>query len=284
MLGTGTRLPRTADRQTCFPPVEEGNGASMASVRTPTLVRALAIVVLVLGLVVGATGVMVMASVDRFVAAFSGTESLSSMERSLRAAEGALDDTLLALSDIETLAGGVSSSSTDAAEVVAGAGTLTAKRIPDTLRDVESAMPALIEAAGAVDSTLRALSLFGVQYDPATPFDQALVELDDGLEGLPEQIESQGRLLAGLADHLETVSGQTDAVAGRIAEVNEALVEARASTASLADSAGRLRTVSASVGPGSVVLQVLFGVLAVLSVAAGVVLWALARRLEPAGG
>jgi hypothetical protein len=254
----------------------------MASVRTPTLVRALAVVVLILGLVVGATGVLVMASVDRFVAAFSGTESLSSVERSLRSADGALEDTLLALSDVERLADGVSSSSTDAAQVVAGAGTLTAERIPETLRDIESAMPALIEAAAAVDGTLRALSLLGVQYDPATPFDEALIELDDGLEGLPEQIEGQGLLLAGLGEHLETVGAQTDAVAGRIAAVNEALVETKESTADLAATAERLRTVSASVGPGSIVLQVLFGLLAALSVAAAVVLWIIARRMEPA--
>lgn len=244
------------------------------------MVRVLAALVLLLGVVVGTLGVLATVSLGRFVDAIGGEQAASSLEASLRSASTAIGGTRLALEDLESLAGSVSSSSEDAAAVAAGAGELTAERIPDTLRDIESTMPSLIEAGAAIDGTLRALSVFGVRYDPATPFDEALVELDDGLEGLPEQIEVQGELLLGMADHLDEVGSETAAVAERMGTVNDALDETEQATIRLSATAGQLRGVGEAIGPGAVVFQVLFGLLAVLSVLTAAVLWGMARRLD----
>jgi hypothetical protein len=250
------------------------------AIRSASLVRVLAVLVLLLGLVIGGAGVLAMLTLDRVVDAFGGTGTSSTVEQSLRSADQALEQTRLALGDVERLAGSVAMSSERAAEVVAGAGELTAGRIPDTLRDIESAMPSLIEAGAAIDGTLRALSLFGVEYDPGTPFDEALIELDEGLDGLPEQIEAQGELLGGVGAHLEQVGSETDAVSARVAEVNEALAETEEATGRLATIASRLHGVTRAVGPGAIALQVLFGVLGLLSVAIAVVLWGIARRID----
>lgn len=256
----------------------------MRSVSTATLVRALAVVVVVLGLVVGAAGVVSMLTVNRLLSAFGGSETASSVERSLASAEEAIEESRAALTDVEKLAGSVSASTADAAEVIHGAATLTSERIPDTLRDVEATMPALIEAGAAIDSTLRALSLFGVGYDPGTPFDEALIELDRGLDGLPEQIEAQGTLLAALGDQLGTVGAETDAVATRISVINDSLLETGQATAEMAAAAGSLQGVATALGPAAVTLEMLFVALALLAMAAGVVLWSLARRMDPPAG
>ncbi|MGH8875661.1 MAG: hypothetical protein ACRDVM_10485 [Acidimicrobiia bacterium] len=79
----------------------------------------------------------------------------------------------------------------------------------------EAAMPALISTAGVVDSTMRALSLVGVDYQAEVPLDDALVEVRDRLGEIPDRLRAQAEPLAragadlvGLADSAEAVSDE----------------------------------------------------------------------------
>jgi len=63
---------------------------------------------------------------------------------------------------------------------------------------IQGTMPAAIQAASAIDGTLRALSLLGVDYDPDQPFDEALMAIDAALAGLPGQLSAQAEAVRDL--------------------------------------------------------------------------------------
>lgn len=63
---------------------------------------------------------------------------------------------------------------------------------------IHGSMPAAIQAAGAIDATLRALSLLGVDYDPAEPFDASLIAVEAALADLPAQLGSQADAIRAL--------------------------------------------------------------------------------------
>ena len=63
---------------------------------------------------------------------------------------------------------------------------------------IHGSLPAAIQAAGAIDATLRALSLFGVDYDPAQPFDASLMTVEEALADLPAQLGAQADAIRAL--------------------------------------------------------------------------------------
>ena len=137
-----------------------------------------------------------------------------SMERSLAAAASALesvDGTVeLAATTIGTLSGSLDTvvAVTDRAEEAFGAaagvvdesGTVVTTDVPDGLDAVLAALPAIERVAAVVDGTLRALSFVGIGYDPETPFDEAVADLELALGDLPGRLRAQEQPLADLAD------------------------------------------------------------------------------------
>jgi len=80
-------------------------------------------------------------------------------------------------------------------------------------------MPAAIQTAGVIDSTLNALSFLGVDYDPEQPFDASLTAVEDALEPIPPQLSAQAEAIRALVP----VSEQFAADAAATAEAFDAL-------------------------------------------------------------
>lgn len=88
---------------------------------------------------------------------------------------------------------------------------------------IQGTMPAAIQAAGAIDSTLRALSLLGVDYDPEQPFDEALTAIDAALEGLPGQLSAQAGAVRDLVPSADRFSEDAATIAASMTAMGDDL-------------------------------------------------------------
>ena len=93
-------------------------------------------------------------------------------------------------------------------------------------------MPAAIQTAGVIDSTLSALSFLGVNYDPEQSFDASLAAVQDALEPIPPQLSAQAETIRALVP----VSEQFAQDAAATAEAFDALRVELESSQQLIDS------------------------------------------------
>lgn len=138
------------------------------------------------------------------IAAATG-ESMASAARSIDGASATLDQAVLALEEVAAF---------------------LEDDLPADLESVRTAMPAAIQAADAIDGTLRALTLFGVDYDPEEPFGESLTRIDTALAGLSEEIRVQADALralipsaTGLADETEQLSRSVDELSAGVSRL-----------------------------------------------------------------
>ncbi len=99
----------------------------------------------------------------------------------------------------------------------------------DVARSLEStvdAMPGIIRTGLVIDRTLSALSLLGVDYDPAVPLDTALESIRDSLAPLPDEIREQSRLLDEAAADLAMIAESSGNLAASLLEIRIDLLEA----------------------------------------------------------
>jgi len=147
-----------------------------------------------------------------------------------RSTVGAVGDTIDVLDDaagridesLDAAVGAISGASATALTAATGledvAGFLE-DQLPEQLESIRQSMPAAIQAAGAIDGTLRALSLFGVDYSPDEPFDDSLRRVEAALTGLPDDLRSQSETLRALVPAAGELSAESD----RLARALEAL-------------------------------------------------------------
>ncbi|HJQ77866.1 MAG TPA: hypothetical protein VJ948_11495 [Acidimicrobiia bacterium] len=140
------------------------------------------------------------ASVDQI--ADGTTESLASAGASVEGAASTLDNAVVALEELAVF---------------------LEEDLPGQLESIRSAMPAAIQAANAIDGTLRALSLFGVDYDPEEPFGESLTRVEEALEGLPADLRTQSDAIRLLIPSAIELSAQTDDLASDLDELSESL-------------------------------------------------------------
>ncbi|MGH8950996.1 MAG: hypothetical protein ACRDX9_06200 [Acidimicrobiia bacterium] len=101
-----------------------------------------------------------------------------------------------------------------------------------SIETLHGAMPAAIQTAGVIDSSLRALSFLGVDYDPDEPFDASLMAMEEVLAGLPSQLGDQAEAIRALVP----VSQQFADDAGRLAESFDSLRVELETTQQIVDS------------------------------------------------
>ncbi|REK17624.1 MAG: hypothetical protein DWQ40_09145 [Actinobacteria bacterium] len=108
---------------------------------------------------------------------------------------------------------GVSSTATVGASSLENVAGFLENELPDDLEAIRGAMPAAIQAAGAIDGTLRALSFIGVDYSPEEPFDDSLRQVEQALIGLPENLRTQAGSLRDLVPAASELAGEADRLA-----------------------------------------------------------------------
>ena len=118
--------------------------------------------------------------------------------------------------------------STQAATTLGGVADFLDQSLPNDIESISRALPGVIDAADAIDGTLRALSLFGVDYSPDEPFGESLRRIESALDGLPAEITAQSGTIRALiptadtmADDIDLLSVQLLALSDRLTDVGE---------------------------------------------------------------
>ena len=117
----------------------------------------------------------------------------------------------------------VSSTVDEAVITLEGVADFLEVELPETLQTVQRSMPAAIQTANAVDSTLRTLSLFGVDYDPEEPFGDSLSRVNTALASLPDEVRAQSSALRGLIPSTSQLAVESERLAESLTELGESL-------------------------------------------------------------
>lgn len=180
---------------------------------------------------------------------FGDAESaLTLVADGLDAADVSIELAGAAVTDLETTVAAAADASESVAGALADSGVLIAEvaritgtDLPESIEAVDAAMPGLIRVAGLIDNTLRAARFLGVDYNPDKPFDEAIMDLDRSLEGMPADLRTQANLLeqstADIAEIAETAQGLSRDFNGLRSELGATLrlLEEYQSTATAAD-------------------------------------------------
>lgn len=104
---------------------------------------------------------------------------------------------------------------------------LVTEDVPDSLDAVNDAMPQLIQTAGVIDSTFRALSFLGVDYDPDAPLDESLQAVQAQLADIPPELRRQREGLDDVGGRLDDLAGQGGDIAGDLTVITDDLETSR---------------------------------------------------------
>jgi hypothetical protein len=184
------------------------------------------------------------AIIASLVLGIGGFLTLSSMmagaSATVRSASVVVDDVALA-TDVAAVSVMSIREVIDDVESAARSGARTLRTVEDLLTDIADqaaedvaasiesavdAMPGIIQTGRVIDRTLSALSLFGVDYDPAVPLDEALESLEQSLAPLPGEIREQVGLLQEAAQDIAALSENSSDLAASLLEIRIDLLEA----------------------------------------------------------
>lgn len=142
--------------------------------------------------------------------------------------DSVFDDVADSLRGVQTTLGETSLTLTRASVVTSNLVEVVTEDVPASVESVRAALPALIDTARVIDRTMRGLAFFGVDYDPAVPLDESLVEIDVRLAEIPELLSSQQETLEGVASDLGAFSSSTVEIAEDLGAIRVRLSQASA--------------------------------------------------------
>lgn len=134
---------------------------------------------------------------------------LTSVADTTQVVEDVFDDVGSSLRDLQGTLGESSLTLTRASVVTRDLGEVVSEQVPGSIDAVRASLPALIDGAGVVDTTMRGLAFFGVDYDPEVPLDESLEEIDARLEELPTILRDQQEALDAIASDLGRFASAT---------------------------------------------------------------------------
>jgi hypothetical protein len=199
--------------------------------RTLVVVGSIAIVASVIGLILGL--VMVGNLSDYLEESVGVTESaLVAVEETLGLIESVSTEVEGAIAGAAQSIGSISEAAAAASGDLDAVADFLDEDLSASIQALLDTMPAAIQTAGVIDTTLSALSFVGVNYDPDQAFDESLIAVEDALEGIPSQLGSQAEAIRGLAP----ISQQFAEDAAATAESFETLSAELASSQQVVDS------------------------------------------------
>lgn len=149
--------------------------------------------------------------------------ALGAISRTIEAVDDVAGDTSTSLTSATASVASVSATIEGASSAIDGVASFLDEELPNTLGSVQASLPAAIQAANAVDGTLRALSLFGVDYNPDEPFGESLSRVSAALATLPSELRAQSEALRLLVPSAGQLAGQTDQLAVSMADLTTSL-------------------------------------------------------------
>jgi methyl-accepting chemotaxis protein len=141
-----------------------------------------------------------------------------------------VEDALGVVGDVMASAGGLTDQTSvtlrEVTSMTASIIKLMDDDLPRQIGAVRTAMDGLTDTAGIVDGILTAGAIFGLDYHPAVPLDDALREVDRELAGLPVIFEGEADRLFDVAASIVDLNTEVDALStdiGRLAvEIGDA--------------------------------------------------------------
>lgn len=253
---------------------------------SPVLFRLIAAGFLALGLVGAAALWVGTDTVTRLAAATAVvSESSSVIEETIETADAVIASVGEGLVGADTIVADISMSTDLTASVIDDASILLATDVADSVAAVEDALPGLIGAGKVIDDTLSALALFGVPYDAEVPFAVALADVDESLDGLADELRTQGAGLGEISEPVRSAGAETAKLAETLADVQIALADARVQLADYQSSAAGLSQIVESTTVDPELLSLLGKGFAVAWLALGVLLtiaaWQRSRAVVP---
>ncbi len=190
-------------------------------------------------------------------------------------------------SSLESAAGSVDSASATVEGAISSIEQMADfldEELPGTIESIQATMPAAIQTANAIDSTLSTLALFGVDYDPDEPFGESLARVSVALISLPTELRAQSESLRSLLPSAEQLATETG-------ELSDAMGELTRSLEGFTNLTGRYETTlveadlvidrtDASVNRTLWLIRGLVLIVAVAGVGVGAALISVARALE----
>jgi ABC-type transporter Mla subunit MlaD len=199
--------------------------------RTLVVVGSIAIVASVIGLVLGM--VMVGNLSDYLEESVGVTESaLVAVEETLGLIESVATEVEGAVGNAAQSIGAISEAAATASSDLDTVADFLDEDLSASIQALLDTMPAAIQTAGVIDNTLSALSFVGVNYNPDQPFDESLMAVEEALEGIPTQLNTQAEAIRGLVP----VSQQFAEDAAATSESFETLSSELASSQQVVDS------------------------------------------------
>ena len=210
--------------------------------------------------------------------------AIDAISETIESVDDVAAGTSQSLSSASTSVSSVSSTVGATISAIEGVADFLDQELPETLESVRTAMPAAIQAANAVDATLRALSLFGVDYDPDEPFGESLSRIETAIAALPDQLRTQSATLRLLIPSAAGLAEEADNLSVSIEGLTESLDGFTSLTGSYRVTLGEARTAiertSESVGDRIWLIRIVIIVAGAAGVAVGIALMSMGRTLD----
>lgn len=253
---------------------------SDSQARTLVVVGVTAIVASVIGLVLG---LVMVGNLSDYL-----EESVGVTESALGAVEETLGLIESVTTEVEGAVGGAAQSIraiSEAASTASGDLETVADFLDDdlsgSLQAILDTMPAAIQTAGVIDSTLNALSFLGVDYDPTQPFDESLRAVEDALVGIPAQLATQAEAIRGLGpiseQFAEDAAATAESFAGLSAELGSTQQIMDSYRTTLDQAQAVIETTRSSLSTTTWLLRLIIVLMTITGVALGLGLFTLGR-------
>jgi len=206
----------------------------------------LMIIVAILGLVIaGAGAFFANRAIDATVAGLNSVvntlnSTVGTSTDSLRNVQATLTEVGATLDTVSLTASNAATTLVDTQPLLEQVTTLTTETLPASLDAVNVAVPNLAGIAGTIDTTLSRLSDFqlerqflgqsfnfdlGINYNPTEPFDEAVLQVGESLQDVPDQLRAlEGNLQTSITN-IGAVGGNIDQLSANIDGINTTVQE-----------------------------------------------------------
>jgi len=172
------------------------------------------------------------------------TDSLDTVTDTLTLTKNTVLDVNAGLDTVEQTAVDLSKTLADTRPLVDGLTNVATEEIPNSVDAIQAAVPNIAQVAAVIDTTLIALSNFGykqtipfpinpieidfslgINYEPETPFDESVMQVSAGLDGLPDALRALRTDLENTNANLQVISDNMALAANDLATINARVAE-----------------------------------------------------------
>jgi hypothetical protein len=248
--------------------------------------RLIATVIVALSLVGTAVGLVIVQtlSTDARSSVSVSKSALDAISKTIDAVDDVASSTSASLDATSISVGSASATLDGAASTIEGVADFLESDLPDTVESIQMSMPAAIQTANAVDGTLRALSLFGVDYDPDESFGESLSRVNEALAALPDDIRIQSDALRLLTPSAQELADNTTDLSSSLEDLQQGLRGFTSLTdtyeITITEAEATVDATGDSIDTSIWLVRALIIGAGIVGVLIGVLFWSVGRRLE----